>query len=58
MTPKVVPMDEPFDNLRRAELIRVRGKVTEVIGLVIEATGQIASVGEICRIRSRVTAKC
>jgi len=53
MTPKVVPMDEPFDNLRRAELIRVRGKVTEVIGLVIEATGQIASVGEICRIRSR-----
>jgi flagellum-specific ATP synthase len=48
-----VPIDNPFDHLRRADLIRVRGKVTQVIGLVIEATGQVASVGELCRIRPR-----
>lgn len=53
MSGNVVPVDGPFDHLRRADLIRVRGKVTQVIGLVIEATGQVASVGELCRIRPR-----
>lgn len=36
----------------KADLIRSIGKVTKVIGLVVEAVGQEAFIGELCRIRS------
>lgn len=36
----------------RADLIRSLGKVTKVVGLVVEAVGQEAFIGELCRIRS------
>jgi flagellum-specific ATP synthase len=36
----------------RGDLIRSLGKVTQVVGLVVEAVGQEAFVGEICRVRS------
>src|SRR3972149_5475178 len=47
------PVSGQYDSLRKADLIRLHGKVTQVIGLVIETTGQTASVGELCRIRTR-----
>ncbi len=34
--------------LTNAEPIRIYGKVTEVIGLLIESTGPAASVGDVC----------
>jgi len=38
-----------------AEPIRVHGKVTEVIGLLIESTGPMASVGDVCTIERNGT---
>lgn len=38
--------------MSKTNLIRSLGKVTKVVGLVIEAVGQEAFVGELCRIRS------
>ncbi|PWB80344.1 MAG: EscN/YscN/HrcN family type III secretion system ATPase, partial [Candidatus Methylomirabilota bacterium] len=38
--------------IAKAALIRSLGKVTKVVGLVVEAVGQEAFVGELCRIRS------
>lgn len=35
----------------KGELIRSLGKVTQVVGLVVEAVGQEAFIGELCRIR-------
>lgn len=35
----------------RGEFIRSLGKVTQVVGLVVEAVGQEAFIGELCRIR-------
>jgi flagellum-specific ATP synthase len=44
--------------ISRAEPVRVYGKITEVIGLLIESTGPSASVGDVCTIErnGRVTA--
>ncbi len=39
-----------FDAVRRADLHRRRGRVTNLIGIVIEATGLQAEVGELCEI--------
>jgi flagellum-specific ATP synthase len=41
---------ERFDALQAADLHRRRGKVVNLIGLVIEATGLRAEVGELCAI--------
>jgi len=38
--------------LARADLIRPLGRVSQVVGLIIEASGLRASVGEVCWIRS------
>ncbi len=41
----------PFTSaIKHAEPIRVHGKITEVIGLLIESTGPAASVGDVCTI--------
>jgi flagellum-specific ATP synthase len=37
-----------FSSLSQAEPVRIYGKVTEVIGLLIESTGPSASVGDVC----------
>jgi flagellum-specific ATP synthase len=39
-----------LSSLPQAEPIRIYGKVTEVIGLLIESTGPAASVGDVCLI--------
>ena len=36
-------------------LVENRGRVTQMIGLVIESQGPMAAVGEICQIESQVT---
>ncbi|HIG80773.1 MAG TPA: FliI/YscN family ATPase, partial [Verrucomicrobiales bacterium] len=41
--------------LSNTRLVENRGRVTQMIGLVIESQGPMASVGEICRIESRIT---
>ena len=41
--------------LSSSRLVQNRGRVTQMIGLVIESQGPMASVGEICRIESQVT---
>ncbi|MBD3393524.1 MAG: flagellar protein export ATPase FliI [Chitinivibrionales bacterium] len=41
----------PFSKaLSDAEPVRVHGKITEVIGLLIESTGPMASIGDVCTI--------
>ena len=43
-------LDPYFKAVSRAEPVRVHGKITEVIGLLIESTGPSASVGDVCSI--------
>ena len=38
--------------LRQTSVIENRGRVSQVIGLVIESEGPLAAVGEVCRIES------
>lgn len=42
-----------IDQLNRIDLIKVNGRVSEVIGLVIESVGPTSSLGEVCSIKSR-----
>jgi len=44
--------------LTGSRLVENRGRVTQMIGLVIESQGPMASVGEICRIESHVSGSC
>ncbi|MCU6339456.1 EscN/YscN/HrcN family type III secretion system ATPase, partial [Enterobacter quasiroggenkampii] len=39
-----------MDHLRQIDPVRVNGKVTQVIGLMVESEGPDASVGEVCYI--------
>ncbi len=41
-----------LETARTAESIRLRGKVNQMVGLVIESNGPPVSVGELCEIRS------
>ncbi len=54
-TPPVPPLNVDLSplsrRLARFDPVKLNGKVTQMIGLVIEATGPSASVGEICEIR-------
>jgi len=55
-------LDAAAGALRDADLHRLRGRVTNLIGLVIEASGLEAEVGELCtieagRVRDRVPAE-
>ncbi|MDR3012345.1 MAG: flagellar protein export ATPase FliI [Chitinispirillales bacterium] len=42
--------DSYLDFIKSSETTRVYGKVTEVIGILIESTGPSASVGDVCNI--------
>jgi len=46
------PLAGAAEALRRADLIERRGRVRDVIGLVVEATGLEAEVGEVCLIET------
>ncbi len=46
-------IEKYIDQLDRLELVKVNGRVAEVIGLVIESVGPTSSLGEVCSIRSR-----
>lgn len=46
-------IDKYIDQLDRLELVKVNGRVSEVIGLVIESVGPTTSLGDVCSIKSR-----
>ncbi len=46
-------IEKYIDTLDRLELVKVNGRVAEVIGLVIESVGPTSSLGEVCSIKSR-----
>jgi flagellum-specific ATP synthase len=51
---KTVPSFEPLvEVIHHAEPVRIYGKVSEVIGLLIESTGPPASVGDVCTIENK-----
>src|SRR5215212_5287405 len=41
-----------LERTREAKVMENRGRVSQLIGLVIESDGPLAAVGEICRIES------
>jgi flagellum-specific ATP synthase len=45
------PLARLVDAISRADLHRRRGRVTDLIGLIVEATGLEAQVGEVCEIQ-------
>jgi type III secretion system H+-transporting two-sector ATPase len=56
----MMPLTRYFDEIDRARPVEVRGRVTEVIGLVVRAALPEAFVGELCLIfnpRSRIPVK-
>jgi flagellum-specific ATP synthase len=46
-------IDKYIDQLERLDLVKVNGRVSEVIGLVIESVGPTSSLGDVCSIKSR-----
>ena len=40
------------ENLKRARIFQLDGRVTDVVGLLIEALGPSVSVGELCKIEN------
>ncbi len=55
--PDDVGLDAALDAVSQASLHENRGRVTRVIGLVIESLGPAISLGEACRIHSRETGR-
>lgn len=41
------------EKLQKMQLLKTSGKVTQIVGLVLEASGLKASIGEVCKIISR-----
>ena len=52
MDTPAVQLDSALRRLRQTRVTETSGRVAQVIGLVIESEGPIASVGEVCRIDS------
>jgi flagellum-specific ATP synthase len=44
--------DHVVERVRQARVVETRGHVVRLIGLVIESSGPLAAVGEVCRIQS------
>src|SRR5687767_5908640 len=60
MQAKVLELARYFDEIERASPVEVKGRVTEVIGLIVKAVLPQAFMGELCLIynpRSRVPVK-
>ncbi len=51
-TPSSNRLTHALQRARQARLVESRGRVVQVIGLVIESEGPLAAVGEVCRIES------
>ncbi|MCF7707897.1 MAG: FliI/YscN family ATPase [Verrucomicrobia bacterium] len=45
-------LGKALQSARRARVLENRGKVVQLIGLVVESAGPLAGVGEVCRIES------
>jgi len=45
--------DAYLNRLRHVDLVKVNGRVTQVIGLVMESVGPNCSMGEVCLVKSR-----
>jgi flagellum-specific ATP synthase len=45
--------DRYFAQLKNIDLLKVNGRVTQVIGLVIESVGPHCSLGEVCMVKSK-----
>lgn len=50
MSPSTIVPDKYLDIVERTDPIRLTGRVTEIIGLVIESKGPAVSVGDMCLI--------
>jgi flagellum-specific ATP synthase len=50
------PFEPLLGTVRQAEPVRICGKISEVIGLLIESTGPPASVGDVCVIENKAVA--
>lgn len=46
-------LDSYTSKIKKADLIKVNGRVTQVIGLVIESVGPNCTLGEVCVVKSR-----
>lgn len=46
-------MEHRLQTVRRKDLLKMNGRVTKVIGLVIESNGPHASIGEVCLVKSK-----
>jgi flagellum-specific ATP synthase len=51
-TPVSSPLGHVLQRARSARVIETRGRVVQLIGLVIESQGPLAAMGEVCRIES------
>jgi flagellum-specific ATP synthase len=49
----VINLSKYHEKLRKMSVIKTSGKVTQIVGLVLEASGLKSSIGEVCRIISR-----
>lgn len=45
-------LEDLVQRVQRARVVETRGRVVQLIGLVVESEGPLASIGEVCRIRS------
>lgn len=48
MMETTIDLSRYYEKLRTVDPIRLNGRVTQVVGLVIESLGPVASVGELC----------
>ncbi len=49
----VINLSKYHEKLRKMETLKTSGKVTQIVGLVLEAAGLKSSIGEVCKIISR-----
>lgn len=50
--PEAVKLDKYFQAIRRANAFTMRGRISQVVGLTIEAQGPRAALGELCYIKN------
>jgi flagellum-specific ATP synthase len=48
-----IDLDPYREKLRKIQSLKTSGKVTQVVGLVLEASGLKATIGEVCKVVSR-----
>ena len=48
-----IDLKKYHEKLRKIETLKTSGKVTQIVGLVVEVSGLRGSIGELCSIISR-----